>query len=256
MPYAMLVQHLFAALFLVLVPAAMARYELQLKLFTSSERRMAWYRSTAVTLWLLAIAAVLLAYPVDVLVLADRVSVASWFGAHPAVFLVVLVLSTAYVWLALWQGLKIGLNPALRARIAKAMRAARFAFPVTPNERRWWILVSLSAGVCEETLYRGFAMHYFSGSLSAAIPLGTVGAWLASSAFFGFAHAYQGTAGIIRSTVGGLVLGAITLLSGGLLLPIALHFLFDLQILWMYRPMVDEPDAAARLIEGCEPSAP
>lgn len=253
MQYVMLMQHVFAALMLVLVPAVAARYEHQLKLFTSSERRTAWYRSTVVTLWVLGAAAVLLAYPVDLLVLADRVSVASWFGAHPAVFVVALVLTTAYVCVVLWQGLKIGLNPALRARIASAMRPVRFALPVTPRERHWWILVSLSAGVCEEVLYRGFAMHYFSGSLSAAIPLGTVGAWLVSSAFFGFAHAYQGTGGIIRSTVCGLILGLITLLTGGLLLPIALHFVFDLQMLWMYRPMVDDPDTAAQLVAGCGP---
>jgi CAAX protease family protein len=160
----------------------------------------------------------------------------------------------AYTIIALGQGFQVAMNQALRTRVAKAMRSLRFVLPVTPRERHWWILVSLSAGVCEEILYRGFVTHYFSGSLNATISFGTVGAWLTASLFFGLAHAYQGVAGIVRTTAAGLILGSIAILSGGLLLPIALHFLFDVQVLWMYRPMTDEPDTAAQLIKGCEPS--
>lgn len=249
-----LIQHLFAALFILLVPAIAVRYERRLKLFTSSERRTRWYQSTVITLWILAVAAVALARPMDIFVLANRAPVTMWFGAHRAVFFGAAGLIAAFTSLTLWQGLKAAMNPGLRMRIAKAMQALRFALPVSARERRWWILVSFSAGVCEEILYRGFAMHYFSGSLSAGIPVGTVGAWLASSLLFGLAHAYQGAEGIIRSTLGGLILGAIAILSGGLLLPIVLHFLFDLQMLWMYRPMTDDPGTAAQMIEGCEPS--
>lgn len=248
------IQHLFAALLLVLVPIVEARYDRRLKQFTSSERRTTWYQINIITLCVLAVSAVALANPVDIFVLADRQSVALWLGAHPAVLLGTTGLAVAYTSVTLWQGLKAATNRALRLRVAKAMQSLRFALPVTARERHWWILVSLSAGVCEEILYRGFVTHYFSGSLSATISLGTMGAWLTSSLFFGLAHAYQGVAGIVRTTLGGLILGSIAILSGGLLLPIALHFLFDLQMLWMYRPMADEPDTAAQLIKGCEPS--
>ena len=248
------IQHLFAAFFLVLVPVVAARQELRLKQFTSSERRTTWYQTTIVSLWILAVSAVALAYPVDVFVLANRPSVALWLDEHRAIFLGATALVVAYTSLVLWQGFKAAMNQALRIKIAKAMQSLRFAFPVTARERHWWILASLSAGVCEEILYRGFAIHYFSGSLSATIPLGTAGAWLTVSLFFGLAHAYQGVAGIVRTTLAGLILGAITILTGGLLLPIVLHFVFDLQVLWMYQPMADEPDTAAQLIEGCEPS--
>jgi membrane protease YdiL (CAAX protease family) len=247
-------QHLFAASLLVLVPIVEARYDRRLKRFTSPERRTAWYQINIITLCILAVTAVALAHPVDIFVLADRQSVALWLGAHPAILLGATGLAAAYTSITLGQGLKAAMNQALRMRVAKAMQSLRFALPVTARERHWWILVSLSAGVCEEILYRGFVTHYFSGSLSATIPLGTVGAWLTSSLFFGLAHAYQGVAGIVRTTLGGLILGSIAILSGGLLLPIVLHFLFDLQMLWMYRPMADEPDTAARLINGCEPS--
>ena len=248
------IQHLFAVLLLVLLPIVEVRYDRRLKQFTSSDRRAAWYQVNIATLCVLAVIAVALAYPVNIFVLADGPSVELWLGAHPVVFLGASGLAVAYTCIALGQGLKMAMSQALRVRAAKAMRSLRFALPVTPRERGWWIRLSLSAGVCEEVLYRGFATHYFSGSFSATISLGTIGAWLTASLFFGLAHAYQGIAGIVRSTLAGLVLGAIAILTGGLLLPIMLHFLFDLQMLWMYRPMTDEPDAAAQLIKGCEPS--
>jgi len=248
------IQHLFVAAALVVVPIAMLRYERRLKRFTSSEGRTTWYQMNIVTLCILAVAAVALARPVDIFVLPDRQSVASWLSAHTAVFIGATGFVVAYVGLALGQGLKAAVNPGFRMRIAKAMRSVRFALPVTARERHWWILVSLAAGVCEEILYRGFVTHYFSGSLDAGVALGTVGAWLTSSLFFGLAHVYQGIGGVVRSTLTGLVVGAIAILSGGLLLPIVLHFLFDVQVLWMYRPVADEPDKAAQLIKGCEPS--
>jgi membrane protease YdiL (CAAX protease family) len=248
------IQHLFAALLLVLVPAVEARYDRRLKQFTSSERRITWYQINVVVLCVLAVLALALAHPVNLFELPNRQSVAHWLGAHPAVFFATSGLALAYTSLALGQGFKAATNQAMRRKIARGMQSLRFALPVTARERHWWILVSLSAGVCEEILFRGFVTHYFSGSLSATIPLGTAGAWLASSLFFGLAHAYQGVAGIVRSALAGSVLGLIAILSGGLLLPIVLHFLFDLQMLWMYRPMADEPDTAAQLIKGCEPS--
>lgn len=254
MYFATWIVHLFVVSLLVVVPIVEVRYDRRLKQFTSSERRTAWYRLNIIVLCVLAATALTLAYPVNIFGLANRGSVATWLGAHRAFSLGATALAVAYTGLALAQGFKAAINKTFRLRIAKAMRSLRFMLPVTKRERQWWILVSLSAGVCEEILYRGFVTQYFSGSLGATISLGTVGAWLAASLFFGLAHAYQGLTGILRSGLGGLLLGAISILSGGLLIPIVLHFVFDLQTLWMYRPIADDPDTAEQLINGCEPS--
>ena len=50
---------------------------------------------------------------------------------------------------------------------------------------------------------------------------------LVGAAIFGFAHLYQGAAGVIGTGMIGFLLGAIYLLSGTLLLPIVLHTLID-----------------------------
>lgn len=254
MHYATLIEHLFVVSLLVFVPIVEVRYDRRLKQFSSSKGRMMWYRLNIIVLCILAVTALALAYPTNIFVLPNHGSVATWLGAHTAAYLGATALAVAYTALTLSQGFKAAVDQPFRLRIAKAMRSMRFMLPVTRRERQWWILVSLSAGVCEEILYRGFITHYFSGSLGATISLGTVGAWLTASLFFGFAHAYQGVTGIVRSGMGGLLLGALAILSGGLLIPITLHFVFDLQTLWMYRPMADEPDIAAQLINGCKPS--
>ena len=239
------IEHLFLVSLLVLVPIVEVRYDRRLKQFTSSEGRTAWYRLNIIVLCVLAVAALALAYPMNIFVLANHESVATWLSTHTAVFLGATALAVVYAALTLMQGFKAAINQPFRLRIVKAMRSMRFMLPVTRRERQWWILVSLAAGVCEEILYRGFVTQYFSGSLGTVISLGTVGAWLTASLFFGLAHSYQGATGIVRSGFGGLLLGGIAMLSGGLLIPIVLHFLFDLQVLWMYRPMADEPDTAA-----------
>jgi hypothetical protein len=156
--------------------------------------------------------------------------------------------------IVLSQGLRAIVDTARRKKVAEAVRTMRFMLPVSARERRYWIMLSLSAGIGEELLYRGFLMHYLSGTLAGGVALGVLGAWLVSSMLFGLAHVYQGVAGVIRATIAGLLLGLVTILTGQLILPILLHALFDVQMLWMYRPADDDPDVAEKLIKGCTPS--
>ena len=59
-------------------------------------------------------------------------------------------------------------------------------------------------------------------------PRGIVAAALASSVLFGMGHAYQGVVGVAKTAGVGLVLAAITLLSGSLVPAILLHAVLDL----------------------------
>jgi membrane protease YdiL (CAAX protease family) len=81
--------------------------------------------------------------------------------------------------------------------------------------------VSLTAGFCEELLFRGFLIWVLQ-------PI--VGLWFAavlSALLFGAAHAYQGLAGVIRTGVFGLVFTAIVLLTRSLWPAIVLHAVVD-----------------------------
>ena len=58
----------------------------------------------------------------------------------------------------------------------------------------------MTAGVCEELVYRGFMIAYFSAALGVSF-------WVAavlSSVAFGIAHFYQGPAGILRTGLVGM----------------------------------------------------
>ena len=66
-----------------------------------------------------------------------------------------------------------------------------------------YLALAITAGLCEEFLYRGFAM--------AALAHVGLQAWavvLISSVFFGLAHSYQGRGGIIMTLIIGTILGS------------------------------------------------
>ncbi len=115
----------------------------------------------------------------------------------------------------------------------RAFRRLAFILPVTQEERAWFALVSVTAGICEEVLYRGFLIRYLSDG-----PW-HVGLWIAlavASVAFGLGHGYQGLSGIIGTTVLGAVIAVIFLATGSLWLPMALHAIIDLRMLLLLRP--------------------
>jgi len=83
-------------------------------------------------------------------------------------------------------------------------------------------MVSITAGVCEEILYRGLLL---------ATLVSLVGTWPAvaiTSLIFGLGHAYQGISGIAKTGLAGLVLALLTVFSGSLFIAIVLHAVGDL----------------------------
>jgi membrane protease YdiL (CAAX protease family) len=129
-----------------------------------------------------------------------------------------------------------------RARVAKSLEKLNFILPKTAEERRWFVLVAITAGVCEEILYRGFLIHYFR---DLPISIGVIGALILSSCVFGFAHLYQGVVGIVQTTILGAIFGVIFIVTGSLLLPMVLHALIDLRILLILRNTDESLSASA-----------
>lgn len=96
--------------------------------------------------------------------------------------------------------------------------------PVTSKEKHLWNYVSLTAGVTEEIIYRGFLMFAFSYIFP------DLSIWLVlifSSLLFGLAHTYQGFSGVIRTTVVGMLFAGLYVVLGSILPLIVLHFLID-----------------------------
>jgi membrane protease YdiL (CAAX protease family) len=122
----------------------------------------------------------------------------------------------------IWQMFSVLRNPDELAKVRDKMGELSGLAPQTPGEVRLFGAVSLTAGVCEEILYRGLLM----AALAPAI--GTWPAVVLSSLIFGLGHAYQGPGGIAKTALIGLVMALLTVFSGSLFIPMLLHTVIDL----------------------------
>lgn len=126
---------------------------------------------------------------------------------------------------------RIARRPGGKALLQKLFLAPIQLLPVTKGERLLWIVASLTAGICEEILYRGFMLFY----LIAVFPrLDVLNAIILSSIFFGIAHMYQGWKGILATGFVGLLLAWFYYMTGSLLLPIIIHALIDLRAMFLF----------------------
>lgn len=93
--------------------------------------------------------------------------------------------------------------------------------PETQRELAWFIALSLTAGFCEELIFRGYliwALHTVVGLWAAAA---------LSCLVFALAHSYQGVSGIIKTGAIGALLTVIVLAFGSLIPAIVIHALID-----------------------------
>src|SRR5260370_1042740 len=85
-----------------------------------------------------------------------------------------------------------------------------------------YLALAITAGLCEEFLYRGFAM-----AVLVHVGLQAWAAVLVSSVLFGLAHSYQGRGGIVMTLVIGLLLGTSRLAYDSLVPAIFWHSAVD-----------------------------
>lgn len=94
--------------------------------------------------------------------------------------------------------------------------------PHTRRELRSFYRLSMTAGIVEEILWRGYLIDY----LADLVPLAV--AATISTVAFGLAHAYQGIHALPRVTIVGAAFTVLYLLSGSVWLPIILHGAVDM----------------------------
>jgi uncharacterized protein len=82
--------------------------------------------------------------------------------------------------------------------------ATQFLLPHGRLESTLWVLMSLTAGICEEAIFRGYLQRQFVALTKSA----AFGIFL-SAAAFGAAHAYQGLLDAVQIAVLGAMLGAL-----------------------------------------------
>jgi membrane protease YdiL (CAAX protease family) len=108
-------------------------------------------------------------------------------------------------------------------RLRRQVVSVAELMPHTEQEYRWFKILSVTAGICEELVFRGFMIWY----LAHWMPM-----WLAAlvgGVVFGLAHWYQGTAGVIKTGITGIIMGALYVATGSLLWPAIVHAAIDIQ---------------------------
>ncbi|MEP6733538.1 MAG: CPBP family intramembrane glutamic endopeptidase [bacterium] len=121
------------------------------------------------------------------------------------------------------QALKVLRSRELREQVRKMLTASDLAdlLPHTKQELKVFIAASITAGVCEEFLFRGFFI----------VILAPVFTWWGAAAFgltiFGALHAYQGRSGVIRTAIIGALMTFVLVATQSLVTAMALHALID-----------------------------
>jgi membrane protease YdiL (CAAX protease family) len=128
------------------------------------------------------------------------------------------------------QRRRVTKDPALQVEFRKKVENALPILPTDAKELFLFHLVSVTAGVCEELLYRGFLVWYIAEGLGLGLVVGVA----LSSLLFGLAHLYQGRKGIVQTGIVGLIFALLYVATGSLWAPMLLHALVDMNsgILW------------------------
>jgi membrane protease YdiL (CAAX protease family) len=148
---------------------------------------------------------------------------ALWLGTpHLWRFSVGLLLAAVHLWYALRGRNKMLAKPHKFARYRELFDSVSILAARTPQERRLFSVVAVTAGIGEEVLLRGFVLSLFASMF---------GLWIGAVVnvvIFAFGHAYQGRTGIIRTGVFGAFITVIVVATGSLVPAILIHMFQDL----------------------------
>src|SRR5579884_60558 len=119
-------------------------------------------------------------------------------------------------------GIKAALECALRGRSSNASRLVNFLGPKTGLQLLLGMCVSATAGVVEETMFRGYLKRQFGAWTNRA--------WLGlicSAMVFGLAHGYEGPSTMFVIFVFGAMFGAVAMWRNSLRPGMMTHAMFD-----------------------------
>jgi len=110
-----------------------------------------------------------------------------------------------------------------RARLRAQFERTWALLPVSDREHRWFRALAVTAGSCEELLYRGFLIPYCAAFVGESLGI------LLAAVVFGLGHFYQGARGVVKTFFVGVAAGLLYVKTESLLWPVILHVALDLQ---------------------------
>jgi membrane protease YdiL (CAAX protease family) len=119
-------------------------------------------------------------------------------------------------------------KPDVRAGQIERLQSVSFFLPRGGRERMLFAVMCIAVGICEEIIFRGFLIRYFT---AAPWHFGVIAAAAIAAIIFGIDHGYQGFTGILATTVLAIMFTVLFVATGSLLVPMIVHTLIDLRIL-------------------------
>lgn len=191
-------------------------------------RRIAYYKETMLALWIptLIIVAFTLLSPITFSSLGF-----SWPSLNTSIFgkwisYILLALFVGYLFAIVYHLIAMKTSQAFRDKVANELEKMPYQelLPESNQEKKLWSYVSLTAGVTEEIIYRGFLLLV----LMTLVP--DASEWfyvVIAGIIFGLAHTYQGLSGFIRTSLIGIFFSMLYLILGSLFPLMIFHFLID-----------------------------
>jgi membrane protease YdiL (CAAX protease family) len=224
-PFLML---LLAAYTVLVEPIAHTNFYRNLKkqLNIDPKARLLFYRTQVLWEWSWVIVIALIIIPIPNPLL--------WLG---------LVLPNLIGWiilLALLAGVVLSVvllrrNPRALAAMRRSLERSSILLPSDSAERKWFAISAITAGICEELLYRGFLMSF----LPTIFPMFArqfIIISLLSGIINGLSRAYLGMRGMVATALTGFSFAIVYFLSGSLVPAIVIHVLAELRTLILWEP--------------------
>jgi membrane protease YdiL (CAAX protease family) len=148
-------------------------------------------------------------------------------------------LPLAYAVLVVQQSRLLAAKPETRARLKTKLEPLRALIPGTAREFRLFIPLSITAGVCEELLFRGYLVWVLRS---------WIGLWpaaIVSMAAFGLGHAYQGAKFGLRAFWAGVAMGLLAIFTGSIVPGMVLHALIDVGSGWILYSTVRDSEGGS-----------
>jgi uncharacterized protein len=222
----MVLQHALAAALIAVYPAWDLYDTRELRAGTDPREKLRYYQRTLGFEW---IAAALAVWAMGPKLFFFRAGPPGFASSHSAAYRAAgYAAALIIVLLVLYPHIQALRKPHVKERLRQALKRLQFILPATKQEERWFVALSVTAGICEETLYRGFLIRYLGRD---ALHLGMIGAVVIAMLAFGAAHLYQGVQSFVNTTIGGLLFSLVFLLTGNLALPIVFHVAADYLLL-------------------------
>jgi membrane protease YdiL (CAAX protease family) len=115
----------------------------------------------------------------------------------------------------------------IKKKLYQQLESVEFMLPENFQERMLFIFVALTAGFCEEVIYRGFMFDYFK-ELPFHLPLWMIA--IITSIIFGMAHLYQGWKNVIGTGIMGFALAYFYIYFGTIWVPMIVHMIIDSRV--------------------------